>query len=268
MAVTDKKMDRNGNTAVKTAAFPLALTVSKTNRPYAVIRPGYDFVLKAVRLFCTAYTATVSLTVYLLDKLNAFITAPTLATDAVATKWKTGAFVARIAGTFVESAALTAQTFTAAHVVTKNLWGIILFQMDATGAVSTKVPAATQAYTSAAAALAGLPAPDADHVALGYAILQAAALTDWTANTSDLTPASGVQSVAYTDSTAATAALSAAVTPTALKEVEGTLQTTVADIKGAATEDIVIVGTTDGTAVLTNGVIAVDYRPDHLNGEG
>lgn len=89
-------------------------------------------------------------------------------------------------------------TFTAAHVVNANTFGVILVQVTAAGTISTKVPLATQLYASAALALAALPAPDAGNVALGYIAIANNAGT-WTANTDDLTNASDVTTAAFVD---------------------------------------------------------------------
>lgn len=97
-------------------------------------------------------------------------------------------------------AATTGLTFTANHVVTASLYGIILVQINAAGTISTKVPSATQAYTSAALALAALPAPDTDCVPLGY-IAIANNAGDWTANTDDLTNGSDLTTATFTNFT-------------------------------------------------------------------
>lgn len=48
---------------------------------------------------------------------------------------------------------------------------------------------------------------------------------------------------------------------TAATRVEQTVSSTLANVKGSATEDITIELTTDGTGALTNGHIAIDVRP-------
>jgi len=110
----------------------------------------------------------------------------------------------QIAGIPYSQAANTGQAFTAAHVVTALLYGVILIQMDAAGTMTSKVPAATQAYTSAALALAALPAPDASNVAVGYIAIHADA-GDWTANTDDMTDGSDLTTATFNDTTIATA---------------------------------------------------------------
>lgn len=96
--------------------------------------------------------------------------------------------------------AATGLTFTAGHVVTASKFGIILVQVNAAGTVSTKVPAATQAYNTAVLARAALPAPDAGKVALGY-IAIANNAGDWTANTDDLTDGSDLTTATFVDGT-------------------------------------------------------------------
>jgi len=107
--------------------------------------------------------------------------------DAAAAKFKTNAQATYlIGGKTLTKAATAALVFTAAHVVTANLFGVILVQIDSAGTISTKVPLATQAYATAALALRALPVPDANKVALGY-ITIAAGGGDFTANTTALT---------------------------------------------------------------------------------
>lgn len=94
--------------------------------------------------------------------------------------------------------AATGLTFTAAHVVSASKFGVILVQVNAAGTVSTKVPGATQAYNTAALALAALPLPDAGNAAIGY-IAIANNTGDWTANTDDLTNGSDVTTATFVD---------------------------------------------------------------------
>ena len=54
---------------------------------------------------------------------------------------------------------------------------------------------------------------------------------------------------------------------TAATEVGATLSTTLANVKGSSSEAVTIELTTDGTGVLTNGRIVLEFRPQHMNGE-
>lgn len=119
--------------------------------------------------------------------------------------------VYRIGGVSYQKAATTGISFTAAHVVTLETFGIILIQIDAAGAISTKVPAATpttaMAFASAALAIAALPEADEGNVALGYILIEADS-GNWTANTDDLTDASDLTSATFVDATPVTTTLS------------------------------------------------------------
>jgi hypothetical protein len=110
----------------------------------------------------------------------------------------TNRFVGRLNGETFGKAATTGLTFSTGHVVTALKYGVVLVQITPTGTVSTKVPASTQAYNTAALALAALPAADAGNVPVGY-IAIANNSGDWTANTDDLTAASDVTSASFND---------------------------------------------------------------------
>jgi hypothetical protein len=134
----------------------------------------------------------------------------TLAISATAEKFKTTTTAAiKIDGVQYTKSATDNLTFTAAHAVTANKFGIILIQMNAAGTISTKVPGATQAYNTALLALAALPDADANNVALGY-IAIANNAGDWTANTDDLTDGSDLTTATFVNATPV------AVNPTAI----------------------------------------------------
>jgi hypothetical protein len=121
-------------------------------------------------------------------------------------KFKTAqVMVYTINGINYTKAATDNLTFTAAHVITASKFGIFQIQIDAAGTISTKVPGATQAYNSAALALAALPAVDAGNVSIGYLAIENNA-GDWTANTDDLVASGGSDqtSAAFTDATEVT----------------------------------------------------------------
>ena len=125
----------------------------------------------------------------------------TLAISAAAEKFKTTTTAYfTLAGIQYSKAAEDNLVFTAAHIVSANLWGVILVQTVADGTVSTKVPAATQGYASEVLAQAALPDADADNVALGYITINADA-GDWTGNTDDMTDASDLTTATFTDAT-------------------------------------------------------------------
>lgn len=130
---------------------------------------------------------------------DALLVKGTLAIHSTPEQFKTSqAAYFRILGVQYTKAATTALTFSAGHVITASKFGVILVQIDKAGTISTKVPASPQAYNSAALALAALPAPDANKVALGYIAIENNA-GDWTANTDDLTDGSDLTSAAFVD---------------------------------------------------------------------
>lgn len=140
--------------------------------------------------------------------LNAVLQNGTLAVDATAEKFKTTTtFIWRRNGIQFSKAATAAIVFTAAHVITASKYGIVLVQITDAGVISTKTPGATQttamAYNTSALALAAKPAVDAGNTEMGYMIIQNNT-GDWTANTDDLTAASDITAVTFTDATAAT----------------------------------------------------------------
>lgn len=90
-----------------------------------------------------------------------------------------------IGGSLLYSAGGTIGTI-ATTTVTATKFGVILVQETAARVLSTKVPGSSQAYDTAAAAIAVLPAPDASNVAIGYMVIEADA-GNWVANTDDFT---------------------------------------------------------------------------------
>lgn len=144
---------------------------------------------------------------------NALLVNGLLAKDATAEKFKTvSATSVRINGVVYSKAATTAQTFTAAHVISATKFGCVLIQQNASGTISSKVALSTQAYNTAPLALAALPVADSGNVALGY-IAIAAGAGSWTANTDDLTNASDVTTAAFNDYTPVTPYVVAMATP-------------------------------------------------------
>lgn len=265
MAVTDNKMDRRAKSPVKTCTPALVTVASKTNRPFAIVKPGYRFRVTQLDGFTFDETGAVTLNGYILGS-EGLITAPTFTVHSTPEQMAATAFVGRASSIVFEKAAATAITFSAAHVITASKYGIILIQVSSAGVYSTKVPSATQAYNSAAEALAALPEADAGKTAVArLAILNNAG--DWTANTDDLTNGSDLATAAFTSMTAQGAVLSSAVAFADGAYVEGALSATLADLKGEDTDSIVLVYTADGTGALVTGHATLSWRPRPLQGE-
>lgn len=97
-----------------------------------------------------------------------------------------------VAGKLVAMGAAADHAFTAAHVITQNLWGVALITMNAAGTFKSTVPLATQAYTSEALAIAAMPAVPANEAVVGYITIRARSTVDFTGNTTTLTADNGV----------------------------------------------------------------------------
>ena len=121
--------------------------------------------------------------------LNALLVNGDIAITAAQAKFKTTQIIAAlIGGVLVTKAPADNLVFSAAHRVTASKFGAIRLQMDAAGAISSKVVASPQAYAlgdAGAAAIAALPAADAGKVSIGYILIENDA-GDWDANTHEL----------------------------------------------------------------------------------
>lgn len=252
--------------ARRTVVIPAAVGTSLTNRPMAVVRPGHRLRLLDVGIYAEAVAGTVSIQGYLMNQTE-LVSGAALAIHSTPTQFAVGAFRARVGGIFVEKAAATGITFSAAHTVTADLHGCITVQMNNAGTISTKVPAATQGYASAQLALDAKVAADSDKVEIGH-ILIANNAGDWVANTDNMTNGGNVTTATFTSrAVTVVAAFSAALVPLALQRVVATLATARAAVIAQNTRDIVLLYTTDGSGSITRGSVDITYRPFPLRGE-
>lgn len=119
------------------------------------------------------------------------ITNPTLAIGSTKTRVANSAFNYRIQNTNYSKGAVAAGTaFSAAHVISANLYGCIDLFINSAGTINSVVPLATQAYASAALAHAAADASKAvaltlDKCWIGRLLIQAPG-GGFTANTTDL----------------------------------------------------------------------------------
>jgi hypothetical protein len=136
---------------------------------------------------------------YVADGMLAIATITVSAGDATDFKTTTTA-IYRIAGTHYTKAATDTLSFSAADTINTGagagtLWGIWLVQINAAGTVSTKPGAVDMTYANEAAAIAALPAVDADNIQIGYITVQGLEATEWVANTGNLTVGGGAGNV-------------------------------------------------------------------------
>lgn len=139
----------------------------------------------------------------LVSGADALLSIGTLAISGTAEKFKTTTTLyALVNGVQITKTATDNLTFSAAHVVTANLFGAILLQIDVAGNITTYVGEATQTtamgYASAALAIAALPAAEANKTAIGYIVVNADT-ANWTANTDDLTDGSDLTTASFVD---------------------------------------------------------------------
>lgn len=266
MLIRDRHIDPAAEFIRSRFVSPADPAVSLTNAVIDLIRFAKDARILDVGAYCRAKAGAVTLDLRV-GAADSLLVGTTLAIDATPEDFKleTTTAVYLINGAVKTKAPATGISFSAAHVITALKFGVILVQVDGAGTVSTKVPLATQAYASAAAALEALPDADANNVALGYIAIEAGA-ADWTANTDDLTDASDVTTATFT-SYDGRKPLTGAITPLALTEVAGALSTTTANIEIEDGEYLAVLATTDGTGALTNGRVAITTRPASLRGD-
>lgn len=237
-----------GGGAGSQAPVPLVVATSITDRVFYTVAPGVPFALDAYSGYAAVVAGSVVANGVIVPGGYGMITKGLLAVDAVPQKFKiTNLSRYLVGGVYVEKAPATAIVFSAAHVVTNNLFGVILIQIDNTGTVTTKVPLATQAYASAPLALAALPTADAGKLAIGYLTIAPTA-GDFTANTTSLTTANA----GYVDGPVLTRVSTAGLTFASGTSVPATLG---AAVNGAAADVLALLYTTDGSGALTNGSV-------------
>ena len=161
---------------------------------------------ESVKAYVDSKTGTLinSLIDYLSDGL---LISSDLAISETAAKFKTTATAAyTIGGLCYTKAATDDLTFTAADTINTaagagDFFGVWLVQINATGTVSTKSPAADQVYASEASAIAALPDADTGNIAIGYIAIGAKTGASWTANADDMTPGGDCASASFVDAT-------------------------------------------------------------------
>lgn len=265
MAVTDQKIARDAKTALKPITAALISAVSQTDRPFFLHKPGYSFKLEKLSGYALAIAGAISFDAVICPD-SAIIKAGAITVHSTPEQLALALSRYLVGGRVVEKAAATGITFTAAHVVSANKYGVILLQISNAGAVSSKVPAATQAYDTSGAALAALPAADSGKLAIGY-ILIANNAGDWTANTDDLTDGSDVTTATITTLAAVARVLSAGKAFVAGEAGVGSLAAAVSALLGSKDDNLVLLYTSDGTGAVTNGQVTAQIRPAPMNGE-
>lgn len=264
MSTRDQHIDRNAYVARKNFQFNPVIAISQTRRPFFLHRPGVGFQVEGLETFCAAKAGTCTIEAFIVGDTE-LITAGAVTVHSTPEQLALALTRALVSGTYVEKGAATAITFTAAHVVSANKFGVILVQMNASGTVSTKVPAATQAYDDATSALAALPAADSDKVGLASIVIGAKG-TAWTANTDDMTAGSDLTSITITSLTALSP-VNTALAPVAMQRAVATLVTQVNRRAREITKGLLLCYNSDGSASLTGLSVTATIRAFPINGE-
>ena len=121
------------------------------------------------------------------------------AISSTAEEYKTASqLTAFIDGRQVDVAADATIPVTAAQVVSGSKFGVIVVQVSVAGAFTSKVVSATQAYDTAAAALAAAPKADVGNAKVGH-IAIAADSGGWTSVTDDMTNGSDLTTATFVE---------------------------------------------------------------------
>lgn len=261
----DHLFEKNSNIAKQPMPVALGVAISQTDRLFFAHKPGYGFYLHTLDLYCHTLAGAVTCAVAIVPNSLGMIGATAISVHSTPEQLAITACKAFIADTVVEKSAATAITFSAGHVVSAGKYGVVAIQMDKSGTVSSKVPAATQTYVTAGQALAALPTPDSGKIILGYLVIQAKSGTAWTANTDDMTAASDLQTITIVNTAAVTRSATGAtfVTKARAPITLGAESTR----RGTLNDTLLLLYTSDGSGALTNGVATVTIRPRPLRGE-
>jgi hypothetical protein len=265
MSVSDRNIAKNAKVGLKHLCIPLVVAASQTDRPFFILKPGYQFRLTELSARAIDETGAVTCDALICSD-DAVIKAGALTVHATPEDLALALSRYLVGGKVVEKAAETGIGFTAAHVITALKHGIITVQIDNAGTVSTVVPAATQAYDTAAEALAAVPAADSGKLKIAHILIEAGA-ADWDANTDDMTAASDLTAITITMVAAASKATTGAIAFADLTTAAATLDSDRDDVVGSASENLVLVYTSDGTGALVNGFVNATIRPVPMNGE-
>lgn len=134
---------------------------------------------------------------------NGAITSPVLSAGDTSEQVANELFYYRVSSVNYSKAAVPAgSVFSNAHIISASKYGAIRIFVNAAGAISTDVPLATQAYTTALAAItaADLVAIPRNNIQIGMIVIQNDGNL-WTANTDDLINASDVTLAAFYSTT-------------------------------------------------------------------
>lgn len=259
MLIRDRHVDPTAMYPRQLHTLGLAPAISLTNGVIGLIKAENARKILAASLYCRALAGAVSIKLVVAPQTG-LLKGTTLAIDAVPEKFKTmtDTAVFLVSKAVKTKAPATAIAFSAADTINNGAaaglyWGAWRVQVNAAGTVSTVSVSADQAYATEAAAIAALPAADADKVSLGYITVKTkTSAVKWTATIDDLTAGSDCTAANFYSDTAREC-LTGAIAAVAATDVDGTVGATLANVIAEDDEMIAILATTDGTGQLTDG---------------
>lgn len=278
MAIKDVKLLPNSHVAEHLIPVGITTATSQTALPFFVFQPGWWFKFAGLGVGCRAEAGAVTITARIVEGDGA-VSNPNLRIDASEPEdYELDAFAYAINGVLYNKALVDGGDFSAAHVVTALKFGIILLQIDTSGTITSKVPAATpttaMAFATYDEAVRNLPAPDANKAPVGYIVIEADS-GNWTANTDDMTPGGDCEDSTfvsgpfayYGDTKPVLNPMDAAVAAVGGTYVEGVIADDAAELVGSPDALLVLTYTSDGTGALTAGTAMARIRPYPLNGQ-
>lgn len=270
MAVQDRNMHRDAKALRKSITVaPVNPAAVDSDIPFFAIQPRYNYRISDLSFYANVVaTAAVLLKAAVCRILDAVGTP--LFEAAAATTFTIEAFYQNVASVMTLRAATAAQAFTAAFTVTDGGWGVVLVQVSAAGAITTKAPNTTMAYATEEDALRNCPQPDAGNGVVGILTIEASG-ADFVAGT-DNTDTAASFNTANRDGHVVNAAVSAARSQgnatlgTRLKDQAGAR---LLEGKGGAGGDLlVLTARSTGAGAFTAAAVTVDFRPFPAQGEG
>ncbi len=281
MAINQQQITKDNGVANVAATITPVPAQSMTDAIALIRQMPFGFKIRNASVYCRTYTATLSARVGLV-RVGKTVAAVTLVIGTTTTKFKLNSAVIGLSGTIdantglatiVNKAVTDNLAFSAAYTINVAgaagvKWGAFRVQMAADGTISTRAYAQDQAFTLEADAILNCPAAAANMIDLGTISVSMLTATTFTAGTTALT-GGNISAVNYNGAVAGFVdALTTPVVFVAANLVNGTKvangHTRTAQHPGSL---IVVLYTSDGSMVVTDPEITVNYRPWPLNNE-
>jgi hypothetical protein len=284
MTIVDNKVSPAAGVAKKLLSRFFVSAVSQTKTILDILQIPYSFCVESVNAYCSALTSTCTADCRLVPVLptGSVIDAVVLTIGGTATDWKLNSAVRALLPQIVAPAVVPglvykgvtdnnafSSDFTINTAAAAGLfWGAARVQMDATGALSTKVVSPDQAFATEAQALVSCPLPDAGKIDLGTITIQMKTGDAFTANTTALNDTSVNAAHFNGRATSAFSVLTGEVSFVATESAQGTVVSQIPNRAVGSPGGLLLIDYTTGSgSAVTNGVVDVGYRPYPMAGE-